>query len=233
MHQLGVYGANYKLAVLMNMFIQAFRYAFEPFFFSRGNTKDNPVVYATIMKYFVIFGLIIFLGMVLYMDVITLIIGSDYHEGLKVVPIILMANLFFGIYFTLSLWYKLKDMTRYGAYMALTGAGVTVTINFLLIPLLGYMGSAIAVFVCYFIMMVVSYCLGQKYYPVPYDLKRIGTYFAIAAGIYVISLFSSNQPLFVKYVVHTLLLASFLFAVWKLEKIQLSRLFKFKGNIGI
>ena len=112
MFQLGVYGASYKLAVLMNMFIQAFRYAFEPFFFARGGSKDDPRVYAMVMKYFVIFGLIIFLGMVLYIDIIKVIIDKEYHEGLKVVPLILLANLFFGMYFTLSLWYKLKDMTR-------------------------------------------------------------------------------------------------------------------------
>jgi O-antigen/teichoic acid export membrane protein len=233
MHQLGVYGANYKLAVLMNMFIQAFRYAFEPFFFARGNSKDDPLVYAVIMKYFVIFGLTIFLGMVLYIDIVTLIIGSNYHEGLKVVPIILMANLFFGIYFTLSLWYKLKDMTRYGAYIALTGSAITLVINFLLIPVMGYMGSAIAVFVCYFIMMVISYLLGRKYYPVPYNLKRIGTYFLLAALIYAISLFSSHLPQGIQYAVHTLLLMTFFYAVWMLEKFQLKRLFKKQRNSGI
>lgn len=226
MHQLGVYGANYKLAVLMNMFIQAFRYAFEPFFFSRENSKDDPQIYATVMKYFVIFGLFIFLGMVLYIDIIMLIISSGYHEGLKVVPIILMANLFFGIYFALSLWYKLKDMTRYGAYIALTGAAITLLINILLIPVFGYMGSAIAVFVCYLVMMVISYFLGQKYYPVPYNLRRIGTYFLIAAGIYFISLITSSQPSLVKFTAHTLLLFVFIFFVYRLEKKQLKRLFK-------
>lgn len=226
MYQLGIYGANYKLAVLMNMFIQAFRYAFEPFFFSRGNTKDDPYVYATIMKYFVIFGLIIFLGMVLYMDLITLIFGSSYHEGLKVVPIILMANLFFGIYFALSLWYKIKDMTRYGAYIALIGAVITLVINFLLIPVMGYMGSAIAVFVCYFVMMVISYYWGRKFYPVPYNLKRIGAYFGIAAAIYGISLLLPDLNSIMKFTVHTFLFFVFLFVTWKLEKTQLKRLFK-------
>ena len=167
MEQLGIYGANYKLAVLMNMFIQAFRYAFEPFFFGRSGSKDDPKVYAEIMKYFVIFGLLIFLGMVLYIDLIKFIIDTEYHEGLKILPLVLMANLFFGMYFTLSLWYKLTDKTRYGAYMAIIGAGVTLVLNFALVPLMGYMGSAIAVFSCYLIMLVISYLLGQKHYPVP------------------------------------------------------------------
>jgi len=225
MFQLGVYGANYKLAVLMNMFIQAFRYAFEPFFFSRGNSKEDPQVYATVMKYFVIFGLFIFLGMVLFIDIITLIIDSGYHEGIKVVPIILMANLFFGIYFALSLWYKLKDMTRYGAYIALAGAVVTLVLNFLLIPVLGYLGSAIAVFVCYLVMMIISYILGQKYYPVPYNLKRIGTYFLVAAFFYILSLFSAWLPVVLKFSMNTLFLITFVFTVYKLEKSQLKRLF--------
>ncbi len=227
MFQVGVYGANYKLAVLMNMFIQAFRYAFEPFFFSRGNAKEDPQIYATVMKYFVIFGLLIFLGMVLYMDVLKYIIDSEYHEGLKVVPIILMANLFFGIYFALSLWYKLKDMTRYGAYIALTGAVISLVMNFLLIPVMGYMGSAISVFVCFFIMMVISYVLGQKYYPIPYDLKRMGAYFLVATIIYLFSILTSHFSLLLEYTVHTILFGIFMFYIFRREKSELQRLFKF------
>ena len=227
MFQLGVYGANYKLAVLMNMFIQAFRYAFEPFFFSRGDSKEDPQMYATVMKYFVIFGLLIFLGMVLFIDVIKVVIDTEYHEGLKVVPLILMANLFFGIYFTLSLWYKLKDMTRYGAYMALTGAAVTLVLNFLLLPVMGYMGSAIAVFACFFVMMTLSYFLGQKYYPIPYNLKRIGAYFLVAVVIYVLSLFTSTQTPVFKFSIHLLFIAMYVLVILKWEKKELRGLFKF------
>lgn len=227
MFQLGVYGANYKLAVLMNMFIQAFRYAFEPFFFSRGDSKEDPRMYATVMKYFVIFGLLIFLGMVLFIDVIKVVIDTEYHEGLKVVPVILMANLFFGIYFTLSLWYKLKDMTRYGAYMALTGAAVTLVLNFLLLPVMGYMGSAIAVFACFFVMMTLSYFLGQKYYPVPYNLKRIGAYFLVAVVIYILSLYTSTQTPVLKFSAHLLFIAMYVLVVLKWEKKELRGLFKF------
>ncbi len=227
MQQLGIYGANFKLAVLMNMFIQAFRYAFEPFFFSRGNTKDDPGVYAKVMKYFVIFGLVIFLGMMLYIDVVKIIIDKEYHEGLKVVPLILMANLFFGIYFALSLWYKLTDKTRYGAYIALVGAVITLLLNILLIPLKGYMGSAIGVFFGFLIMMVISYIIGQKFYPVPYDLKRISVYFLLAAILYLISIAVALQPGWLRYFINTVLMFSFIFSVFMLEKRELGVLFKF------
>jgi len=226
MFQLGVYGANYKLAVLMNMFIQAFRYAFEPFFFARSGSKDDPKVYATVMKYFVIFGLLIFLGMVLYIDIIKVIIDTEYHVGLKVVPIVLLANLFFGIYFTLSLWYKLTDKTRYGAYMALVGATITLVLNIVLIPVMGYMGSAIAVFTCFLVMMILSYILGHKFYPVPYDLKRILSYFVIAMVLYAISFYTRDLTNILKYLAHTFFILFFLIMVGTFEKEELKKLIR-------
>jgi O-antigen/teichoic acid export membrane protein len=226
MFQLGVYGANYKLAVLMNMFIQAFRYAFEPFFFARSRSKDDPKVYATVMKYFVIFGLLIFLGMVLYIDIIKVIIDTEYHVGLKVVPIVLLANLFFGIYFTLSLWYKLTDKTRYGAYMALVGATITLVLNIVLIPVMGYMGSAIAVFTCFLVMMILSYILGHKFYPVPYDLKRILSYFVIAMVLYAISFYTRDLTNILKYLAHTFFILFFLIMVGTFEKEELKKLIR-------
>lgn len=226
MYQLGVYGANFKLAVLMNMFIQAFRYAFEPFFFSRVASKNDPEVYATIMKYFVVFGLTIFLGMVLFIDLVKFMIETKYHEGLGIVPLVLMANLFFGIYFALSLWYKLTDKTRYGAYIAIIGSVLTISLNFLLIPLLGYVGSAISIFVCFLVMMIISYLLGQKYFPVPYNLKRIGAFFLVALAIYSLSRFTNHTPALVKYSLHTSFIALFLFVVFIFEKNELKRLFK-------
>ena len=228
MFQLGIYGANFKLAVLMNMFIQAFRYAFEPFFFSRENSKEDPHVYATVMKYFVIFGLLIFLGMVLYLDLIKVIIDSKYHEGLKVVPIILMGNLFYGIYFVLSLWYKLKDMTRYGAYMALTGAAITIVINLLFVPHYGYIGSAVAIFVSFFTMMILSWYWGQKFFPIPYNLKRIGFYFLVAALLFGFSRLTHHQQPLIKYPFHTLFILIFLVFVYVYEKSDLIHLFKGK-----
>jgi len=230
MLQVGIYGANYKLAVLMNMFIQSFRYAFEPFFFSRDSNVDDTVIYSRVMKYFVIFGLFIFLGMVLFIDILKVIIDADYHEGLKVVPVILMANLFYGIYFVLSLWYKLKDLTRYGAYMALIGAAISLLLNILLIPVLGYTGSAIAVFVCYLTMMIISYVWGQKYYPVPYDLKRMGIYLVIAAGIYIISLLSYDLSNIMKYSFNSILLLFFVLTALFFEKKEFRGLFNLKNK---
>ena len=226
MEQLGIYGAGVKIAVLMNMFIQAFRYAFEPFFFSHTKERDDKKMHAEIMKYFVIFGLLIFLGMILYIDVIKLIIPVEYEEGFSVVPIILMANLFFGIYFALSMWYKLTDLTRYGAYISIGGAIITIVLNVVLIPVYGYKGSAFTVFICFFSMVIISYFLGQKYYPVPYPLKRIFTYFFFAITIYVISIFTNKLGLLGKYLANTLLFMSFLSTIYFYEKNALKRLFK-------
>ena len=231
MFQLGIYGANYKLAVLMNMFIQAFRYAFEPFFFAREGSKDDPKIYAVVMKYFVIFGLIIFIGMVLFIDVIKVIVDSEYHQGLKVVPIVLMANLFYGMYFTLSLWYKLTDKTRYGAYMALIGATITLVLNLALVPVMGYMGSAIAVFVCFLVMLVISYFLGQKHFPVPYDLKRIGSYFLAAMVIVGIAQFTLDLQVLIKYSINLVLVMAFIVLVFKWEINELKRFIPFINKL--
>ena len=224
MSQLGIYGANYKLAVLMNMFIQAFRYAFEPFFFSQVKSEDNKRGYAIIMKFFVIFGLVIFLGICLYLDVVKLIIDKEYHSGLNVVPIVLMANLFLGIYYTLSLWYKLTDKTRFGAYFALIGAVISLVLNIAFIPRYGYMASAYAVLICFFVMSVLSYVFGQKYFPVKYPLKRIGLYFLAAILIYTVSKILALSPSILMYVIHTILFGSFLVLVFILEK---KEIFKF------
>ena len=227
MQQLGIYGAGVKIAVLMNMFIQAFRYAFEPFFFSHSAGKNDKKIHADIMKYFVIFGLFIFLGMVLYIDVVKFIIPNiEYHEGFSIVPVILLANLFFGIYFALSMWYKLTDMTRYGAYIAIIGAIITISLNVILIPVFGYKGSAFTVLVCFFTMVLISYFLGQKYYPIPYNVKRIALYFLLTAVIFIVSMITSTQPVVLKYLSHTILIFVFIISVYLMEKRELMSLFK-------
>lgn len=227
MAQLGIYGAAVKIAVLMNMFIQAFRYAFEPFFFSQAKEKNDKKMHADIMKFFIVFGLFIFLGMMLFIDVIKLIIqNAEYHAGFTVVPVILLANLFFGIYFALSMWYKLTDRTRFGAYISLGGSVITIVLNVLLIPVLGYKGSALALLICFFSMAVVSYFLGQKYYPIPYQLKRIGLYFLIAGVIYAMSVFVQSLQPAVKYLLNTLLIVVFLSFVYSFEKNEVKALFK-------
>lgn len=180
MGQLGIYGANYKLAVLMTLFIQMFRYAAEPFFFGQARESNARNIYASVMKYFVLSGLLIFLLVTLFIDVFKYFIGPEHWEGLYIVPIVLLANLFLGIFYNLSVWYKLNDLTRYGALIAVGGSLITLLVNFLAVPRFSYLGAAWGHLLCYFFMMVVSYFWGRKFYPVPYELKRIGLYFLLA-----------------------------------------------------
>lgn len=209
MEQLGIYGANYKLAILMTLFIQMFRYAAEPFFFSNKNEANAKELYAKATKYFIICGLLIFLGVMLYIDFIKYFIDKNYYEGLKVVPILLLANLFLGIFFNFSIWYKLNDMTKYGAYLAIFGAIITIVLNIVLVPVFGYVGSAWATLICYFCMMVLSFYLGQKYYKVPYDLKNAGFYFLLALILYLLSIFLRPDSQTFVYVFNTVLLLVF------------------------
>ncbi len=184
MQQLGIYGACYKIPMLMTLFIQTYRYAAEPFFFAQQKKKNNTQVYATVMKYFVLVCAFIFLGIMMYLDILKYFVGEKYRSGLPVVPVLLLANMCLGIFVNLSMWYKLTGQTRYGAYFAFFGAFVTIVLNVVLIPLMGYMGAAWATLVCYFLMMVLSYLTGQKHYPIPYDLRRIGFYIGFALLLY-------------------------------------------------
>ncbi len=195
--ELGIYGATSKIALVMLMFTQAFRYAYEPFIFAQNKDKDSLKSYADAMKYFIIFSLLIFLGMVLYIDIFKYIIQRDYWVGLDVVPIVLFSFIFQGIYFNLSLWYKLTDKTMYGAWFSLLGTIIIVVGNILLVPTFSYMGSAWAAFMCYFVIMLVSYYFGQKYMPIKYDLKHIGLYALLALGLYGISLLIDRYNLYV------------------------------------
>lgn len=174
MFQLGVYGACYKLSIIISLMIQAFRYAAEPFFFSQEKEAGSKQLYAKVMTYFVWVLAGTFLFVMLYLDLFKYFIPNKaYWEGLKVVPILLMANIFLGIYYNQSVWYKLTDKTGLGAGLAIFGGIITVVLNLLFIPKYGYMASAWATFACYGSMMVVSYLLGKKYYPVPYELGKL------------------------------------------------------------
>lgn len=225
MAETGIYGANYKLAILMTMFIQAFRYAFEPFFFSKNeDSADSKKLYADIMNYFIIFGLLIFMGVMFYMDIVKLFLEERYFEGLKVVPIILMANFFLGIFYNLSLWYKLKDLTRYGAWLALMGSIITIAINLAFVPKFGYLASAWAAFVCYLAMVIVSYLLGQKHYPVPYNLKKSALYTGVALVLFFISQYHGIESIAIKLLVNSILLAVFVAVVFHKERDVLRRL---------
>lgn len=181
---LGVYGACYKLSILMTLFVQAFRYAGEPFFFAYAGREDAKRSYALVLKYFVIFCVFIFLLVTLFLEFFKYFVGADYREGLDVVPILLMANLFLGIYVNLSIWYKLTDRTGMGAWISMAAAFITLGLNFWWIPLIGYRGSAWAHLVCYGGMALVSYLLGRHYYPVPYPVIRITLYMLLGLAIY-------------------------------------------------
>ena len=226
MDQLGIYGANYKVAVLMTLFIQTFRYAAEPFFFGQAKEKNAKELYAEVMKFFIIFGLFIFLGVMLYIDVIKFLISKEYWSGLSVVPILLAANLFLGIFYNLSIWFKLTNKTKFGAYLAIFGAVITIILNFWLIPILGYVGSAWATLICYFSMMIVSFFLGNIYYKVNYPLYRIGLYFIIAAGIFIVSQFIHFDSYILSLGFNTILLLGYVSLVLFLEPSLLQKLNK-------
>ena len=187
--ELGIFGANYKLAVLITIFIQIFRLGAEPFFFNQSKREDAPKTYARVMKFFVIACCFMFLIISLFLDFWQLLIASrfkEYAEGIHIVPVLAMASVFLGIYYNLSIWYKLTDKNMTGAYITLAGAAITIILNIWWIPVFGYTGSAWATFVCYAFMMAVNYRLGQKYYPIPYPKKKLLAYLSTAALCYLL-----------------------------------------------
>ena len=213
--ELGIYGACFKVAMVMMVFTQAFRYAYEPYVFAQNKNGDKKKEYADAMKFFIIFSLLIFLGMMFYLDILKFIIKSDYWAGLRVIPIVLMSYIFQGIFFNLSIWYKLVDKTKYGAYLSFLGMFITFFVNIAFVPTFSYMASAAASFCCYFIIMLISYLLGQKYYPIHYDLKSIGIYFIVAMALFGISQLVADQHMLIKYGVNTLLLLAYIVFVIK------------------
>ncbi len=184
--QLGIYGAASKIAMIMAMITQAFRYAYEPFVFGKAKDKDSRATYAAAMKYFLIFTLLAFLVVVGYIDVLRHIIGRDYWAGLRVVPIVMAAEIMMGIYFNLSFWYKLIDKTIWGAWFSGAGCAVLIAVNVIFIPQYGYMACAWAGFAGYGTAMLLSYFVGQKYYPINYPLKSMTVYVAITALFFVV-----------------------------------------------
>lgn len=184
MRELGIYGACYKISILMSIFIQAFRYAAEPFFFAQHRQADARAQYALVMRWFVVACAFIFLAVMANIAWVQYFVGASYRAGLDVVPVLLLANLCLGVFFNLSIWYKLTEQTRFGTYLTLWGAVVTLTLNFWWIPRIGYMGAAWATLICYASMAVWSYLLGQKHFPVPYDLKRLLGYPLLALALY-------------------------------------------------
>ena len=219
MEQLGVYVANIKIAILMTLFIQMFRYAAEPFFFNNAKEKDSRQTIATVMKYFILFCLFIFLGVTSYIDIIKHFIDSKYWGGLGVVPVMLLAYMCLGIYFNLSIWFKLSNQTQYGLMIACVGAAITITGNWFLIPVWGYYASAWMHLVCYVVMIYITWHLGKRFYPIQYPLKQIALYIIIALSLYVIVYFTKMENSALNILKNTIIFLIFVIYVNKKESL--------------
>lgn len=212
--QLGIYGACFRIAVVMMMFTQAFRFAYEPFIFAKNKTSDEKP-YTEAMKYFIIFSLVIFVGVMFYLDILKYFVGEAFFEGVTVVPIVMMGYIFFGIYFNLSFWYKLVDKTYFGAIFSIIGCVITVAINIIFVPKYGYMASAWASLICNLIMMLMSYYFERKYRPLNYDVKTISLYFILAIGLYIIGCYVEIENFGLRMLYRTVLFALFIALIVK------------------
>lgn len=226
MSGLGIYGANYKIAIVMVMFTQAFRFAYEPFIFAQNKEasgNDKNASYRQAMNWFVAFGLLIFLGVMYFLPVLKFFISPQYFEGLKVVPVIMMAELFAGIFFNLSLWYKLSDRTIWGTWFSLMGLGVTVALNVLFVPAFGYMACAWAAFGCYGFMMAASYIVGQRKYPIGYELGKLSLYFLSAMLLWGIGIIFTTGNNWMDFPFRALLLAVYCGSIFMINRAIPSR----------
>lgn len=224
MAQLGIYGACYKVSILMTLFIQTYRYAVEPFFFDQARQANAKQTYARLMHFFIIICLIIFLSIMLFEDVVILFIGPEFREGRAVIPILLMANLFLGVFYNLSVWFKLTDNTRKGAAISIAGAVITLLLNFLLIPVMGYLGAAWATLACYLSMMVISYGVGQKYYRIQYNLKGAAFYLVLTLALYGLSVWVYGEYAIFNYAIGLLLMLTFMVIVVYRERSSIKAL---------
>ena len=218
--QLGIYGACFKVAMVMMMFTQAFRYAYEPFVFSKHKDRHSIEAYADAMKYYIIFSYLILLGVIFYLDIFRYIVSSADWEGLKIVPVVLWTYVFQGVYFNLSFWYKLTDETKWGAYFSLIGLVITLVLQIVGVPLIGYWASCGSSLVCYFVIMVLSYVIGQRKAPIPYDLKRIGLYTVLTLGllaVYYAVRLNTSLNMWVLMAIGTVLIGIYLLVLNKLD----------------
>ncbi|MFM9837434.1 MAG: lipopolysaccharide biosynthesis protein [Cyclobacteriaceae bacterium] len=221
---MGIFGACYKFAVLMNLGIQAFRYAAEPFFFSNASDKNSPELFAKINHYFVITCCLVLLGISINLDILQFLIGTDFRSGISIVPILLLAYLFLGVYYNFSVWFKLTDKTYFGTIITVGGALITVAGNYFLIPIAGYMGSSWAALLCYSFMAVACYFFGQKYFPVPYQIAQgLGYIIATVVLVYVVQAATiPNQWLATLF--HTAVVIVFVGVVYFIERKSLRQL---------
>ncbi len=224
--EIGMYSACYKIALFMTLFATAYRLGIEPFFFSHAKTDNPQKNYAKILEFFVAFGSIILLSVVVFADILKpyIVRSEAYWEAMWVVPIILLANFCLGIYHNLSVWYKITDRTKFGAYISIVGAIITLVINILFIETYSYKASAIATLVAYSVMMLLSYYFGRKYYPIPYNLKKIGLYLVLSIGMSVLSFYYFRGD----YLIGISMLIVFLGIVFFSEKNELKQILKMR-----
>ena len=215
--ELGIYGANGKIAVLLVLFVQMFKFAAEPFFFSTADEKNDPKIYAIVTKYFWYFTLFILVGILFYIPLLQYFIGSNFRTGIGVIPILLVANLLYGLFFNVSFWYKLQKRTWYGVLFTLTGALVTLIVNLWLTPLLSYYGAAIARVASYAVMCALCILIGHKYFPVPYDYLRLFGSALLAAAIVTLGSILPVNNMIVLTVLRTLLLLLMLLILMRME----------------
>lgn len=215
MEELGIYGAVFKIAIVMVMFTQAFRFAYEPFVFAKNKSEggDAKAMYALTMKWFIVTSLLIFLGVMFYIDIVSFLMPPAYFKGIDIVPVIMAAEVFFGIIFNLSLWYKLTDRTQWGAYLAIFGFIILAIVNIAFVPQYGYAACAWASFACYFAMMVASYFIGQHYYPIKYPLKEIGAYTLLAVILYAVGMCTPIENDVLKYALRTTLIIVYIVSI--------------------
>ena len=216
---LGIYGANAKIAVFMTLFIQCFRYAADPFFFSSQGQSNFNQLFANVNKYLLAFGLFIFLFIICYLDLFKYFIGQQFWEGLQVVPMLLFGHLLVGLIYLQSFWYKLKFLTHYGIIIFLIGSVITIVLNILLVPVWGYMACAFANNMCYLIMLIITFVWGRKHLPCDYDFKSMALYFGIAVALYAATFFTAELSTFVKFSLNTVLLIIFVSIVFHREKL--------------
>lgn len=228
--ELGVYGACYKISIIMTIFIQTFRYAAEPFFFSQAGTGNEKQLYADVMKYFVIICSTIFLGTMANISWIQYFVGEDFRAGVKVVPILLIANLLLGVFLNLSIWYKLTNKTKYGAWFMILGAVITLFGNFVFIPQYSYMASAWTTLICYAVMVVISYVVGNKHYPVNYNLKAILGYLSLSVFLFILSAVLFDKDDLSSLVINNILFIAFVVLIFMLEKKSFRKILSATGN---
>lgn len=225
-YALGVFGACYKFAVFMNLAIQAFRFAAEPFFFSNALDKKSPQLFAQVNHYFIIVCCIFLLGVSINLDTLKyFFIGREYWQGLDIVPVLLLGYLFLGIYYNMSVWFKLTDKTYYGTFITVGGAILTVILNYALIPVAGYMGSSIATLVCYFSMTIACYLFGQKYYPIPYTVRAVTAYILITTALVYSVNYVSFESQWVSFMVNQIILGAYILVIYLIERRNLKKSF--------